>query len=104
MFAYHRIKPKRTKRDLMDVESILESGLRPISPRPEFIQSLHKGLVNDTFPELESPGYDLRKPFVIGLIGLLSLIFILSVWIRLLLVIMSTVGMIQASKRKRNIN
>lgn len=50
MFNFLKLKPKRIKRDLMDIETILQSSLKPVSPRPEFIQSLHKGLMEYTFP------------------------------------------------------
>lgn len=101
MFNFRRLKPKRIKRDLMDVESILQSSLQPVSPRPEFIQSLHQGLMEYTFPQLETSEYDLKKPLLLGLMGLISMVFVVSLWVRLLLVIFTALGMIQSSKRKK---
>jgi hypothetical protein len=104
MFNFRRLKPKRIKRDLMDIESILQSSLKPVSPRPEFIQSLHKGLMEYSFPQLETSEYDLKKPLLLGLVGLISMVFVISLWVRLLLVIFTALGMIQSSKRKKVAN
>jgi hypothetical protein len=101
MFNFKRLKPKRIKRDLMDIESILQSSLKPVSPRPEFIQNLHQGLMEYTFPQLETSEYDIRKPLLLGLVGLVSMVFVVSLWVRLLLVIFTTLGMIRSSRREK---
>ncbi len=102
MFNLFRPKPKRVKRELMDIETILQSSLKPVSPRPEFIQTLHKGLMEYTFPQSESSGYDLKKTIIFALVGFASLVFVFSMWIRLILVILSALGMLQSSKRKKD--
>jgi len=104
MFNFMSHKRKRIKRDLLDVETILQSSLNPVSPRPEFIQTLHKGLMEYTFPQQESSEFDLKKTVIFAMVGFLSLIFVFSLWIRFILVILSTLGMIQASKRKEDVN
>jgi hypothetical protein len=104
MFNFLKLKPKRIKRDLMDIETILQSSLKPVSPRPEFIQSLHKGLMEYTFPQEESSEYDLKKTVIFALLGFASIVFVFSLWIRLILVILSTMGMIQSSKREKDAN
>jgi hypothetical protein len=101
MFNFRRLKPKRIKRDLIDIESILQSSLKPVSPRPEFIQNLHKGLMEYSFPQLETSEIDIKKPLLFGLVGLISMVFVVSLWVRLLLVIFTTLGMIQSVKRKK---
>jgi hypothetical protein len=101
MFNFLHLKPKRVKRDLGDVESILQSSLKPVSPRPEFIQNLHKDLLDYSFPQLETTDYDIKKPFLFALVGFISLLFIFSLWVRLVLVVLSTIGMIQSSRRKQ---
>jgi hypothetical protein len=88
----------------MDIESILQSSLKPVSPRPEFIQSLHKGLMEYSFPQLETSEYDIKKPLLLGLVGLISMVFVVSLWVRLLLVFFTTLGMIQSAKRKKVAN
>jgi hypothetical protein len=98
MFNFLTLKPKRIKRDLLDIETILQSSLKPVSPRPEFIQSLHKGLMEYTFPQQESSEYGLKKTVIFALLGFASMVFVFSLWIRLLLVILSTLGMIQRKK------
>lgn len=98
---FNRFKSKRIKRDLMDVESILQSSLQPVSPRPEFIQNLHRDLMDFSFPQLESTAYDMKRSLLIALVGLVSLFFVFSLWIRLILVIFTTLGMIQSSKHKK---
>ena len=103
MFNFLTLKPKRIKRDLMDIEAILQSSLKPVSPRPEFIQSLHKGLMEYSFPQPESSEYDLKKTLIFAVLGFVSLGFIFSLWIRLILVILSTMGMIQSSKQRKNL-
>jgi hypothetical protein len=99
MFNIFRLKPKQNKRDIMDIETILQSSLKPVSPRPEFIQTLHKGLMDYTFSLPESSEYDLKKTIIFALVGFASLVFVFSLWIRLILVILSALGMIQSSKR-----
>lgn len=104
MFNFITLKPKRLQRDLLDIETILQSSLKPVSPRPEFIQSLHKGLMDYTFPQAESSEYDLKKTVIFALFGLVSVVFVFSLWIRLILVILSTLGMIQTSKARKITN
>ena len=102
MLNIFRLKPKRIKRDIMDIETILQSSLKPVSPRPEFIQTLHKGLMEYSFPLPESSEYDIKKTIVFALVGFASLVFVFSLWIRLLLVILSALGMIQSSKLRKD--
>jgi hypothetical protein len=101
MMNFLKFKPKQIKTDLVDIESILQSSLRPVSPRPEFIQSLHKGLMEYTFPLPETSAYDLRKTIIFAVLGFASMVLALSLWVRLILVILSALGMIQSSKGKR---
>jgi len=103
MFIIDWFKPKRIKRDLIDIESVLQTSLQPVSPRPEFIQNLHRELMDYSFPQMELPGYDIKKPLLFALVGFISLLFVFSLWIRLILVILSTLGMIQSSSRKKKI-
>ncbi len=101
MFIINKIRPRHFKRNLIDIESILQTSLKPVSPRPEFIQDLHKGLMEYTFPELESSGYDIKKPLLFALVGMAGMLVIVSLWVRLLLVILSTIGMIQSAKHRK---
>ena len=86
--------------DLLDIESILQSSLKPVSPRPEFIQNLHRGLMEYTFPSVETAD-DLKRTAIFAVIGLASMIVVFSLWIRLIVVLISTLGMIQASLHKK---
>jgi hypothetical protein len=97
-------KRKQHRRDLLDIESILQSSLKPVSPRPEFIQSLQKGLMEYTFSQTDSEEIDFKKILLFALIGFTGLVFILSLWVRLIVVIISTLGMIQSSKQKKVAN
>ncbi len=96
-----KMRSKKNNDALLSIESILQNRLKPISPRPEFIQTLHKGLMEYTFPLQETAGYDLTKTIVFAVAGLISMIFVLSLWVRVILVILSTLGMIQSSRQKR---
>ena len=93
------LKQKQHKRDLLDIESILQSSLKPISPRPEFIQSLQKGLMEYTFPQTELSEIDQKKVILFAFVGFTGLVFVFSLWVRLIIVIISTLGMIQSSKQ-----
>lgn len=104
MFDFMINKREKIKRDMLDIESILQSSLKPVSPRPEFIQNLHRGLMEYTFPQPEPSDFDLKKAIVFALVGFLSMVFVISLWIRLIVVIISTLGMIQSSKRKKVTN
>lgn len=101
MFNFLTSKRKRITRNLLDIESVLQSSLKPVSPRPEFIQSLHRGLMEYTFPQSESSEFDIKKAIVIALAGFISMVFVFSLWIRLIVVIISTLGMIQTTKQKK---
>lgn len=101
MFNFLPKKPKRIKRDILDIETILQSSLKPVSPRPEFIQSLHRGLMEYTFPQPASSEFDVKKMIIITMASFISMVFILSMWIRLIVVIISALGMIQASKQTK---
>jgi hypothetical protein len=100
MFGFLSSKRKKDHRDLLDIESILQSSLKPVSPRPEFIQSLHRGLMDYTFPEEGTSDFDIKKTAIFAFVGLVSLAFVFSLWIRLIMVVISTLGMLQASRRK----
>ncbi|NJD60080.1 MAG: hypothetical protein C3F13_07980 [Anaerolineales bacterium] len=101
MSSLFRRRSKKGKRDLIDVESMLQSGLQPVSPRPEFIQNLQKGLMNYSYPEVEETQQDIRRPLVFALIGVIGLFFLFSLWIRLMLVILSALGMMQSSRTRK---
>ena len=101
MFDFLSIKRKKIRGDLLDIETILQSSLKPVSPRPEFIQNLHRGLMEYTFQDADASGLDVKKTAIFALVGLVSLVFVFSLWIRLIVVIISTLGMIQASRQKK---
>jgi hypothetical protein len=100
MFNWLGSNRRRYRRDLLDIETILHSSLKPVSPRPEFIQNLQKGLMEYTFPQPESSEIDLKKALIFALLGFSGLVFIFSLWVRLIVVIISTLGMLQSSKHK----
>ena len=101
MFDFLSFRRKKSSRELLDIETILQSSLRPVSPRPEFIQTLHRGLMEHTFPDVDASGPDFKKTAIFALVGLVSLLFIFSLWIRLIMVIISTLGMLQVSRQKK---
>jgi len=100
MFNLLGTNRKRYRRDLLDIESILQSSLKPVSPRPEFIKGLQKGLMEYTFPPSETSEVDLKKVLLFAFVGFTGLVFVFSLWVRLIVVIISTLGMIQSSKHK----
>jgi len=99
-----RLKRKHYRRDLFDIESILQSSLKPVSPRPEFIQSLQKGLMDYTFPQSESSESDIKKVILFAFVGFTGLVFVFSLWARLLVIIISLLGMVQSSKQNKLAN
>jgi hypothetical protein len=100
MFNFIGFKRKKYRKDLLDVETILQSSLKPVSPRPEFIKNLQKGLMEYSFPEVDSSEVDLKKTILFAMVGLTGMVFVLSIWVRLIVVIISALGMIQSSKKK----
>ena len=100
MFNFAGYKRKKYRKDLLDVETILQSSLKPVSPRPEFIKNLQKGLMEYSFPQVDSSEVDLNKTILFAMVGLTGMVFIFSIWIRLIVVIISALGMIQSSKKK----
>jgi hypothetical protein len=99
-----RLKRKQYSKDLFDIESLLQSSLKPVSPRPEFIQSLQKGLMEYTFPQSDSSETDIKKVVLFSFIGLTGLLFVFSLWARLVLLIISALGMVQSSKQNKLLN
>jgi hypothetical protein len=104
MSGIHIRRNNKGKQNLERVESVLESGLQPVSPRPEFIQNLHKGLMNYNMIEIDDTSQDIRRPLVFALIGIIGLFFLFSLWIRFMLVILSALGMIQSSRNRKSIS
>jgi hypothetical protein len=101
MFDLFPFTRNKGKKELLDIETILQSSLKPVSPRPEFIQDLQRGLLDYTFPS-ESTDLDIRKMLLFTLIGFVSLVFVLSLWLRLIVVVISSIGMLQTSRRKKS--
>jgi hypothetical protein len=99
-----RLKRKHYRRDLFDIESILQSSLKPVSPRPEFIQSLQKGLMEYSYPQNETSETDLKKVIIFAFVGFTGLLFIFSLWARLIVILISMLGMVQSSKQKKLVN
>jgi hypothetical protein len=103
MFDLFSIRRNKSSRDLLDIESILQSSLKPVSPRPEFIHNLHRGLMEYTFPMSEASGVDEKKAIIFAILGLMSLVFVFSLWIRLIMIVISTLGMFRATKQKKKL-
>jgi hypothetical protein len=82
MFDFLGINRKRKLDDLLNVENILQSSLKPVSPRPEFIQNLHKGLMEYSFPEQDSSEVDIKKAVLIATLGFAAWFIMISVWVR----------------------
>jgi len=101
MFDFLGINRKRKLDDLLNVENILQSSLKPVSPRPEFIQNLHKGLMEYSFPEQNSAEVDIKKAVLIATLGFASLVLMISVWVRLVVVIISALGILQTSRQRK---
>lgn len=94
-------KRKNRLANLLDIESILQSSLKPVSPRPEFIHDLQKGLMDYTLSQEEAGEIDIKKAIAFAVFGFAGLVFMFSLWLRLIVVIVSTLGMIQSSRRKK---
>lgn len=99
MFDFLPFKRKTNEAELLDIESVLQSSLKPVSPRPEFIHNLQRGLMEFTFPDYTD--LDSKRTIIFALVGLASLVFIFSLWIRLIVVVVGSLGMLQFSKRKK---
>jgi hypothetical protein len=52
-----------------------------------------------SFPYPDEAEVDLKKAIIFAFFGFAGLVFVFSLWIRLVLVLISTVGMLQTSKR-----
>ena len=91
---------KNRLENLLDMESLLQSSLKPVSPRPEFIHDLEKGLMEYTLSPDEAGEIDLKKALAFAALGFAGLIVIFSLWLRLVVVIISALGMIHSSRRK----
>lgn len=94
-------KRKNRLSHLLDVESILQSSLKPVSPRPEFIHDLQKGLMEYSLPQEEAGEIDIKKAIAFAVFGFAGLVLMFSLWLRLIVVIVSTLGMIQSSRHKK---
>jgi hypothetical protein len=54
-----------------------------------------------TFSQTASSEIDIKKVVIFALLGITGLVFVFSLWIRLIVVVVSTLGMLQSSKQKR---
>ena len=100
MFNFMRKKRKNTRSNLLEIEDLLQSSLKPVTPRPEFIQRLHHGLMEYSFSDPEMTDSELKRTILIALLGFFSMVFVFSMWVRFIVAIISALGMVQASKRK----
>ncbi len=102
MFDFLSIRRKKNRWDLPDIESVLQSSLKPVAPRPEFIQNLHRGLMEFTFPEPEPSALEMKKAALFALLGFVGVALVFSLWIRLIMVVISMLGMLHVSHRKKS--
>jgi polyferredoxin len=101
MFKFTSMNRKNARNNLVEIEGLLQSSLKPVSPRPEFIQGLRRGLMEYSFPKPEMSDSELKRTVLIALVGFFSMVFVFSMWVRMIVALISALGMVQASKRDK---
>ncbi len=69
--------------ELKGVEDLLQSALRPVPPRPEYVRTLHRRLTYDPYPELGPVEVIGRQNFWMVWVGVISGFVLLAVGIRI---------------------
>ncbi len=93
-------KNKVGRKNASEIESLLASYLRPVNPRPEFVNQLQQRLLDTTRPIVKIPG---KKYIDYGLIAAASLIgsaLVLMTGVRAVLTFMSALGILHFVKRQ----
>jgi hypothetical protein len=88
----------------MGMESVLESMLHPIAPRPQFVDSLRKGLM--AYDMLEETGDSSinQQNIILIFAGFFSVALLLSIGIRVLMTLIGAIGIIHYQKRHMHRN
>jgi hypothetical protein len=95
---------KINRGDLQEVDKIeyqLRSSLKPISPHPNYINSLHTRLTDSSRLQVT---FDRNKPFrylIFGVVGLVSFLLIMVTTLRMLLSILGILGLVRYTKRQK---
>lgn len=94
-------QPKsRSSERLAELETLLGAVIKPVMPRPEFIQDLRNSLIDYSFPEPQlSKKVKLQNPLFV-LVGAVSTLVVFSVGMRIVAAIASTVGLLRYSGRQ----
>lgn len=86
----------------MGMEAVLENVLHPIVPRPQFVDSLRKGLMDYDFIEQEGDSSLSQQDVIVILAGFFSAAILLSLGIRLLMTLIGAIGIIHYQRRQNN--
>lgn len=86
------------------MESVLESVLLPMVPRPQFVDSLRKGLMDYEMLEEGDSGALNHQNTILIFAGFFSAALLLSIGIRILMSILGMIGIIHYQRRKIQFN
>lgn len=81
-----------------ELESLLETYLIPVKPRPEFVTQLRRRLLDSTRPRVNFPGEKYLDYGLITLVSLAGSALVLITGIRTVLTVMSALGIIHLVK------
>ena len=75
---------KLSGEEVMSIETVLGSVMRPVAPRAEFIHSLRERVLASSFPEAEKIEKQTKQNIVMLVLSLMGVTLILGVWIRVI--------------------
>lgn len=81
-----------------ELESLLETYLVPVKPRPEFVKQLRRRLLDSARPKVHFPGDKYLDYGLITLVSLAGSALVLITGIRAVLTVMSALGIIHLVK------
>ena len=84
---------------LTEMENVLGAALEPVTPRPEFILNLRRGLMNYSFPEPETDKTEIARNALLVLAGAVGTVVLFSLGVRVVAAVVSALGLLQYSSR-----
>ena len=90
---------KLTEPDLMNIETILKSTLKPVTPRPEFVQELRRGLMSHSIPGKNGSKHESENNIMLVVFSFLGAAFLLSLGIRAIASLVGLLGLWHFSRQ-----
>jgi uncharacterized membrane protein len=85
--------------EILSMETILGAALQPVTPRPGYVISLNKKVMAFSFPEMDPVEKQSKKDLIVVIVSLLSATLLLGVGVRLVIFLLTGLGIHIGMKR-----